>query len=243
MPRKKLAPSPAEQPSSFYSPEGGTDAAKVRAANPADPQPVPNTMRGTETAGKPPRAPRRQVAPEPQASALPRHEALHVDSDRDDLSADAAFLEAQSERKALAADIERIRKLREARPFSTMTQKLALPTRPGYYRHWFNDEPGRVDEATNNGWSHVKDKDSKPVKLVVGTGRDKGALNAYAMEMPIVFWNEDRDRRHKMAQDRVDEIKKAPFRAKPGQADKSDQGKFYSARDEPLRIDQPNRPV
>jgi hypothetical protein len=141
-------------------------------------------------------------------------------------------------RQTLIDDIARIRKIRQ--PFGSSTQKLALPKRAGYHRHWFNDSPGRVEEALNSGWAHVQGRDGKPIKRVVGTGRDNGALNAYAMELPEVFWQEDQAARDKMASDKMDALKANPFRAKTGQAQKSDIGKFYSPQEEqghaPLEI-------
>ena len=113
-----------------------------------------------------------------------------------------------------------------------MAQKLALPKRPGYHRHWFNDVAGRIDEATASGWSHViNPRDGKPMHRVVGSGRDNKALEAYAMELPEVFWQEEMVARHKIASDRVDGIKKRPAAAQPGQAQASDAGKFYSPHD------------
>lgn len=136
---------------------------------------------------------------------------------------------------ALLSDIERIRKIRK--PFGAFTQKLALPTRDNYHRHWFNDMPGRIDEAKASGWAHVKDQEGKPVKRVVGTGRDNGALHAYAMELPEVFWREDQQAKFDAAQEKMDDLKKSPFRAAPGQAKKSDGGKFYSPEESaPLQI-------
>ena len=66
---------------------------------------------------------------------------------------------------------------------------------------------------------------------VVGSGRDNKALEAYAMELPEVFWQEEMVARHKIASDRVDGIKKRPAAAQPGQAQASDAGKFYSPHD------------
>ena len=130
------------------------------------------------------------------------------------------------EGESLEQAIARIRQVRA--PFGAMSQKLAIPERPGYHRHWFNDVAGRIDEAKASGWSHVKNpRDGTPLKRVVGTGRDDNALYAFAMELPEVFWLEEMAARHKVAQDKIDSIKKNPFASKPGQAQASDKGKFY----------------
>lgn len=130
-----------------------------------------------------------------------------------------------SEAETLAADIARIRQIRK--PFGGMTQKLYLPQRVGYHRHWFNDVGSRVDEAVASGWSHIKGRDGSPIRRTVGTGRDNGAMMAFAMEIPEVFWLEDMAARHAEAAKRMDAIKKSPFQAKAGQAKPSDKGKFY----------------
>lgn len=131
-----------------------------------------------------------------------------------------------SERDKYLADVERIRSMR--RQFGRQTQKLALPNRPGYKRYWFNDAPGQVQGALDNGWGHVLDKDRKPLSRVVGSGRDGGALKAYAMEIPQEFWDEDQERVHQAAKARIDAIKAKPIQAAPGTSQKSDTGKFYS---------------
>ena len=155
---------------------------------------------------------------------------MRVDPDASAPTADAQ-MSPEVDRKTLAADIERIRSIRK--PFGSMTQKLAYAPIPGYHIHWFSDDPGRVEEAENNGWAHVLDKKSgQPVKRIVGRGRDGRALDGFLMKLPQIFWDEDMAARHDAAQARIDEIKKAPFRAKPGQAQRSDAGMFYSPKEE-----------
>lgn len=137
----------------------------------------------------------------------------------------------------LAAEIARIRSIRK--PIGAYSQKLALSKRNGYHRHWFNDVAGRVEEAEANGWTHVKDQDGKPICRCVGTGRDRGAMYAYAMEIPEVFWLEDMAARNQAAQDKMESLKKTPFQAKSGQAQASDKGKFYDPTESdsgPLQI-------
>lgn len=131
----------------------------------------------------------------------------------------------------LAAEIERIRQFRK--PIGNYAQKLALPKRNGYHRHWFNDTAGRVGEAEANGWTHVKDKDGRNISRCVGTGRDKGALYAFAMEIPEVFWLEDLAARNQAATDKVDALKASPFQSRAGEAKPADKGKFYDPIEAP----------
>lgn len=139
-----------------------------------------------------------------------------------------------SEREKYNAEIARIRKTRK--PYGAFQQKLALSLRSGYHRHWFNDVPGRVDEAKLSGWTHVEDKDGRPIKRVVGKGRDTGAMYAYAMEIPDVFWEEDLAESDKRARAPMDAIKGNSVQAKPGEAKPEDNSKFYSPREQILDI-------
>lgn len=166
------------------------------------------------------------AAEKAEPSAAIAHPAVEVEAG---LTADHSLAPdaAPQEGETLEQSIARIRAIRA--PFGAMSQKLALPKRPSYHRHWFNDIAGRIDEATQSGWSHILNprEGNKPLKRVVGTGRDNGALFAYAMELPEVFWQEEMDARHKDAISKIDSIKKNPFVSKPGQAQASDKGKFY----------------
>ena len=150
--------------------------------------------------------------------------------------AERAVEEALDGDEGLAEAIARIRQTRK--PLGAYTQKLALPVRQGYHRHWFNDVAGRIDEAKANGWAHVKGTDGKPIARCVGTGRDKGSMYAFAMEIPEVFWREDMDARHADAAARVAALKSTPFRAPQGTAQASDTGKFYSPTEQaPISIE------
>lgn len=159
-------------------------------------------------------------------------ETRDTDAPTDDvLSAARAAREAApvDDRQQLIDDIARIRAQRKT--FGVQTQKLAIQQRPGYKRYWFNDAPGRIELAELNGWAHVLDKAGNPISRVVGRGAEGTGLRAFAMEIPEVFWNEDQDRIHKRAEAAMDEIKKRPIRAQPGQAQASDKNKFYSPTD------------
>lgn len=176
------------------------------------------------------------AAAQQQHAAAVRDQALHTG---DGNTADAGLSEhaavpADPMAPPSAAEIARLREMRK--PLGAYSQKLALPKRPGYHRHWFNDVAGRVDEASASGWSHVLDKDRKPLKRAVGTGRDNGVMYAYAMELPEVFWQEDMDARHEQAAATVASTKANPFKAAPGSAKPSDKGKFYSPSEEPLTV-------
>lgn len=74
------------------------------------------------------------------------------------------------------------------KPFGSMVQKLAVPPREGFHRHWFNEEPGRIDQAKENGYNHVLDAATKkPITRVV----NKAGQQAFLMEIPKEWFDED----------------------------------------------------
>lgn len=151
-------------------------------------------------------------------------------------SADPTLIPGPPEGETLDQAVERIRALREKKreEWGDFAQKLALPKRPGYHTHWFNDVAGRIDEALASGWAHrTNPRDGKPHKRTVGVGRDNNPLVAYAMDLPLVFWEEEMAARHQTAAERINAIKKNPFAAKSGETKASDQGKFYSPTEAP----------
>ena len=91
---------------------------------------------------------------------------------------------------------ERIRRglLADGRPrkagYGQAEQKLAWPEIPGFRLFWANDEPGRVADLLEKGYSHVE-KDGKPVSRVVGKGQMGGGLIAYLLKIPMEWYNED----------------------------------------------------
>ena len=212
----------------FYDPNAAEPAPKNKGGRPRKIIP-PVDMRAT-AAGQPNAVPAESLLRSP--SRLPPS-AVDVDDAQPGLTADAGLAAGMTEAEILRADIERIRATRK--PFGAFSQKLAYPVRPGYYRHWFNDEPGRVDEAKSNGWAHVV-KEGKPVQRCVGRGRDNGAMYGYLLELPKIFWDEDQQSKFDAAQARIDEIKKNPIQVKPGMAQKSDADKFYSPKEQVLTV-------
>lgn len=175
------------------------------------------------------RGPGRPPNPKPAVAAA--DQAVDVETN---ISADASIAPNSEPQDGESLDqaVARIRAERERsgrHVFGSLHQKLALPVRSGYHRHWFNDVAGRVDEAKASGWAHIKNpRDGTPLRRAVGTGRDSNVQWAYAMELPLVFWQEEMDARHALAKEKIDGIKASPFRAQPGQSQVSDQGKFYN---------------
>jgi hypothetical protein len=80
---------------------------------------------------------------------------------------------------------------RTVNPFGALVQKLAYPPRSGYHQHWFNDDENRIGQAKEGGYEHVTSKNGTPVSRRVGTTKAGGVLNAYLMEIPQEWYEED----------------------------------------------------
>ena len=191
------------------------------------PGPKPGTRRGplTADAATPP-------VPESIASFVgPNHLVADALSADHDLVAESCGDEALS----YEALVEKIRS--ERAELGDQPQKLYYAPRPRYHRHWFNDSPGRIHEATRRGWAHVVDPtNGGPVVRVVSPRLD--GLQGYLMEIPEVIWQEDMDARHRDAAAKV-EATKAQAPQVPGAGGRrEDAGAFYVPDDRggPVRI-------
>lgn len=103
-------------------------------------------------------------------------------------------------------------------PFGSAQQRLDYPRREGYYRHWFNDTPGRLARALAAGYKHVLDNDGKVVHRPVGTnGPGGGLLSGYLMEIPVEWWNNDMIAQQKKL-DQIDaDIRRGNIQGKVGE--------------------------
>lgn len=134
---------------------------------------------------------------------------------------------------------EKIARIRaKARPVGIYGQKLAYPERRGYKRHWFNDSPGRIEDALRAGWAFVKGIDGKSVSRNVDRGVQNRGVMGYIMEIPFEIWEDAMKARNAEATKRMAVLKANPFKAEAGMARPSDQGKFYSPDDsDPLKVE------
>jgi hypothetical protein len=99
----------------------------------------------------------------------------------------------------------------QRKPFGGQRQKLMHPERPGYHRHWFNDEPNRINQALGAGYEHVNDEKDRPVSYVVGSAKGGGPLVAYLMEIPLLWFNEDMAAQDAAVLDRLQDIRAGRF--------------------------------
>ncbi len=110
-------------------------------------------------------------------------------------------------------------------PFGSARQKMAVEPRPGYHRHWFNDEPGRVDRALEAGYSHVTDvKTGENKKMVVGRYESGAPQTAYLMEVPQEWYDEDQAAEQALVNEREETIRRS---GKPAEVSKSDASRYY----------------
>lgn len=78
------------------------------------------------------------------------------------------------------------------KPFGNRGQKLQYAARPGYHRHWFNDDPGRIVAAGEAGYTHVVDgKNGRNVSYTVGHREGGQPLLGFLMETPQEWYDED----------------------------------------------------
>jgi hypothetical protein len=103
----------------------------------------------------------------------------------------------------------------DRQPFGSFVQKLAVPPRKGYHRHWFNDEPGRRDTAIKAGYTHVKDDNGQPKSRVVD--KTTGMLG-YLMETPQEWHDYDMAQQQAKIDEFEDSLRRgADNNGKPGQ--------------------------
>jgi uncharacterized protein with von Willebrand factor type A (vWA) domain len=127
---------------------------------------------------------------------------------------DGRSREARAMREQSLSTVEEGRPARNPhrKPFGSQIQKLAYPPREGYHRHWFNDEPGRISQAKENGYNHVLDQaTNKPLSRVVNSG----GMQAYLMEIPREWFEDDMAAQQQAVDDRENTIRR-------GQVDASD---------------------
>jgi hypothetical protein len=94
---------------------------------------------------------------------------------------------------------------RKRKKVTGATLKLQVPERPGYFRRWFVDRPGRLAEAEELAYEHVLDQSLKAdgtdsrVRRLTGTDGFGAPQYSYLMETPIEEYRagiEDKEEAH-----------------------------------------------
>lgn len=134
--------------------------------------------------------------------------------------------EATVDRSVAVAGAAATRPARRTRkPFGSLQQKLYIAPIPGFHIHWFNDMPGRIDQAREAGYEHILDETKKPISRIVGRGPTGNGMSAYAMKIPTELWEEDRKAYSIEQQAIFDGIQKG--QVKGATVDPKDRGAFY----------------
>jgi hypothetical protein len=135
---------------------------------------------------------------------------------RSDQQADAAAAAAEPlVPDAVSAEEGAVPRARRV-PFGTQVQKLAYAQRAGFHRHWFNDVPDRIRRAKEAGYEHVLGHDGKPVKRVVGVREGGGGMEAYLMEIPQEWFEEDQAAKQQVVDQSDDALKHGAIAGQPG---------------------------
>lgn len=101
------------------------------------------------------------------------------------------------------------------KPFAEREMRLTAPQRPGFHRHWFNDEPGRIVAMQERGYKIVS-VDGKPMKRVVGVSARGDGQVGILMEIPIQWWLEDQRAQQKTADETEATIRRNEIAASDG---------------------------
>lgn len=110
------------------------------------------------------------------------------------------------------------------RPFGSTQQKLAYPPRPGYYRHWFVDNPGRVEQALEEGgWTTVRDARGKNLQRVTGTREGGVPQWSHLLEIPEEWHADDMAAQDEDISNKEDAIRRGMVDAKNA----ADKQRFY----------------
>lgn len=98
-------------------------------------------------------------------------------------------------------------------------QKLAAPKRDGYKRRWVNDDPGRINEMLDKGYTFVKDN-VEGDKAILSTGQgtrktqvvsrqsDGSALDGYLMEQEDSLYSEDQQTKEEARSRKEEQIRR-----------------------------------
>ena len=102
-------------------------------------------------------------------------------------------------------------------PLGIKQANLAASARAGYQRRWVNDTPGRLQQAEQGGYTFVStDPTAKSTDLgahtsrVVGTKEDGTAMQAFLMEIPMDWYEEDQATKQKPLDDFENALKGKP---------------------------------
>ena len=116
------------------------------------------------------------------------------------------------------------------KPLGVPMQRLQADVPSGMTGRWVNDVPGRIERALKGDYEFIS-SDGEVVQNrkgcrseIVGTGRDGGAMKAYLMAIPTVFYEEDQAAKAS----KIKEVEDAIKSGEPQQAATEDREQFYT---------------
>ncbi len=119
---------------------------------------------------------------------------------------------------------------KKRKPLGVPVQRLQAEVPTGMTGRWANDTPGRIQRALEGGYEFIS-SDGEVVQNrdgcrseIVGVGRDGGAMRAFLMAIPTVFYEEDQRAKAALNKERMTAIK----RGEPSQAVEQDRSAFYT---------------
>lgn len=118
---------------------------------------------------------------------------------------------------------------RQRKPLGQPQQKLKASVPDGMQGYWFNDKPGRLQQALEAGYTFISDEGSElegregARSELVGTKEDGTPMHAYLMAIPKEWYQEDQQAK----QASVDETDAAIRRGNIRGADQRDSSSYY----------------
>jgi len=141
------------------------------------------------------------------------------------------MLHHRKERQASDRDVEAEEQRQERVPVGVPRRKLTVGGKcpPNKVRRWFNDKPGRIEQALDGGYAFVRDKMKvgdgpvdgnqsmgQAMSRQVGTEDDGRPITAYLMEIDRELHEQDQAAKQAVV-DRVDQmIGAGKFKEGPG---------------------------
>jgi hypothetical protein len=116
------------------------------------------------------------------------------------------------EKETVVAEVPKARAKRK--PFGAPRTKLDVVPIDGFHQRWINDEPGRIQQAQDSGYTFVTPQESNreatqdnKVKVLAGRQRDDiTPMYTYLMKIPMEYYLEDKaiyEGRNKQIEDAI----------------------------------------
>lgn len=112
----------------------------------------------------------------------------------------------------------------ERRTFGGMEQTMARKPIPGFHLHWVNDDPGRIGEFRQAGYTQVLLASGQPDAIVVDKQTGK---KAYLHKVPLPWYKADMAAQQKLPDEKERAIQTGNAPSEDGSAPGLESGKTY----------------